>query len=302
MDSEKRVGDRENQYTVDWKKNGIPDFNQVTAPSVEVSSDIIEQFQYDGAVLMPGLFKDWVQQLRRGLQRTMDSPAEYAFPCENLPEGEPGRFFDCYCNWLLVPEYFAHITESCAASLAGQLMNSSEAQFFHEHAFSKEAGTQSPTPWHQDMPYYCVDGSQTVSLYVALDETPADVAVQFVKGSHRWQKLFHPVTFLDGDEYHSEGGQMEATPDVNSEPDNYDILAWNLEAGDCIAFDFKTLHGTTAGEVKSRRRAVSTRWLGDDVTYCRRDVMMSPPYPDLDQQTGERLRTDWFPILWRRSQ
>ena len=67
-----------------------------------------------------------------------------------------------------------------------------------------------------------------------------------------------------------------------------------------IAFGFLTLHGTTAGEVKSRRRAVSTRWLGDDVTYCERQVETSPPYPDLGLNPGDRMRTDWFSVLWQR--
>ena len=31
--------------------------------------------------------------------------------------------------------------------------------------------------------------------------------------------------------------------------------------GDVIAFDFRTLHDTTAGKVQGRRRALSTRWL-----------------------------------------
>ena len=33
-------------------------------------------------------------------------------------------------------------------------MRSSYAQFFHEHVFMKEAGTQRTTPFHQDIPYY----------------------------------------------------------------------------------------------------------------------------------------------------
>ena len=46
-------------------------------------------------------------------------------------------------------------------------------------AACKEPGTQRATPWHQDLPYYCVDGAQTVSLYVSLDEVPAEIAVRF---------------------------------------------------------------------------------------------------------------------------
>ena len=290
-----------NQTTIDWKGAGIPEFDLSLIPDCRVEQDVIDRYQEDGVVLMRGLYRDWVESLREGLQRNLDAPLNYAFPCESTLAGEPGRFFDSYCNWLLIPEYFDHVTRSSAASLAGQLMEVNEAQFFHEHAFCKEPGTQRPTPWHQDMPYYCVDGKQTVSLYVALDDAPCEVAVRFIRGSHRWQKIFHPVAFLDGENFDSTGDVMESAPDVEENPSQYDVLAWDLEAGDCIAFDFLTLHGTTAGEVKKRRRAVSTRWLGDDVTYCERPIDTSPPFPDIALKPGDRMREDWFPVLWRRN-
>ncbi|MDE0310586.1 MAG: phytanoyl-CoA dioxygenase family protein [Acidiferrobacterales bacterium] len=289
-----------NQTTVDWRKNGVPDVDLLSVPSVPVADELIEKYREDGAVLIPGLFSDWVSQLRNGLQRNLDAPNDYAFPCESIPAGTPGRFFDSYCNWMLIPEYFDHVTKSCAASVAGQLMRSDESQFFHDHAFCKEPGTQAATPWHQDMPYYCVDGKQTVSLYVALDKTPAEVAVRFVKGSHLWNRLFHPVSFLDGEDFESAEKHLEAAPDVNQDHGDFEVLAWDLQPGDCIAFHFLTLHGTTAGKIKARRRAVSTRWLGDDVTYCERAIETSPPFPDIGLEPGQRMRTDWFPVLWRR--
>ena len=301
MDNSEITQDGGNRTTVDWKKNGIPNFDWVTPPHVHFANGIIDDYQKDGVVLIREMFKDWVEPLRKGLDRNLTNPDQYAFPCDSNPTGAPGRFFDSYCNWLLIPEYFEHITESSAASFAGQLMKSSTAQFFHEHAFCKDPGTQCATPWHQDMPYYCVDGTQTVSLYIALDETPAEVAVSFVRGSHRWGKLYHPVAFLDAEDFESEGVQLEEAPDINECPDEYDVASWDLEPGDCIAFDFRTLHGTTAGEVKAKRRAVSTRWLGDDITYYERKIKSSPPYPDIGLESGDRMRTDWFPILWRAS-
>ena len=290
-----------NQSTVDWKANGIPDINLSAISTWTADSDAIACFQNDGVALIRGAFSQWVEPLRSGLQRNLDSPQDYAFPCESLPEGAPGRFFDSYCNWLLIPEYFEHVTQSCAASMAGQLMQSSKSQFFHEHAFCKEPGTQRATPWHQDLPYYCVDGENTVSLYVALDKSPAEVAVRFVRGSHLWGKLFHPVDFLDGANFESHGKPLEPIPDVDGNPDQFQVIAWDLEPGDCVAFDYRTLHGTTSGRVNGRRRAVSTRWLGDDVTFCERPIKSSPPFPDINLNPGEPMREDWFPVLWRRN-
>ena len=287
-----------NQTTVDWWRPP-PSFDPAQAPSWPADTAVIDRFQEDGAVLLRGVFDDWVEPLRAGLERNLAAPQDYAFPCESAPAGEPGRFFDSYCNWLLIPEYLDHVTSSCAASLAGQLMRSHRAQFFHEHAFCKEPGTQRATPWHQDLPYYCVDGMQTASLYVSLDAVPAEVAVRFVKGSHRWGRLFYPRVFLDGADFNTDDTGLEPVPDIDTRPQDYDILAWDLEPGDVIAFNFRTLHGTTAGRVQGRRRALSTRWLGNDVTYCRRPGETSPPFPDIGLDDGERMREDWFPIVWQ---
>lgn len=288
-----------NVSTVPWQKP--VDLDGVSPASCAVSETDIDTFQRDGVVLLRGLFQDWVETLRRGLQRNLDNPQAFAFPCESNPQGEPGRFFDSYCNWLLIPEYFDFVTQSCAASIAGQFMCSEYAQFFHEHAFLKTPGTQRATPWHQDLPYYCVDGSKTASVYVSLDTADADVAVRFVKGSHRWNRLYYPRVFEDGSKL--DGDQsfgLEEVPDIDAHPGSYDIVAASLEPGDTIVFDYRSLHGTSDAEIRTIRRAFSTRWLGDDVTYCKRPGETSPPYTDHDMHHGDKMREDWFPILWKK--
>jgi ectoine hydroxylase-related dioxygenase (phytanoyl-CoA dioxygenase family) len=290
-----------NARTVDWHKPGV-EIDASRLPEFDAAAADIEAFQRDGVVLLRGLFADWVDRLRAGLQRNLDDPQRFAFPCESNPAGEPGRFFDSYCNWQLIPEYLDYLSSSCTASLAGQFMAGETAQFFHEHAFMKAPGTQRATPWHQDLPYYCVDGANSASVYVSLDRADADVAVRFVRGSHRWQRLFYPRVFEDGSSFNDDRAEtgMVPVPDIDAEPGRYDIAAWSLEPGDVILFDFRTLHGTGDATVKTIRRAFSTRWLGDDVTYCERPGETSPPYRDHGMRPGERMREDWFPVLWRR--
>ena len=74
------------------------------------------------------------------------------------------------------------------------------------------------------------------------------MAVRFVRGSHRWGRLFYPRVFLDGADFNTTDAGLEPVPDIDAHPQDYDILAWDLEPGDVIAFGFRTLHGTTAGE------------------------------------------------------
>lgn len=289
-----------NTSTVEW--HVIDDARPLAAatsrPEAGVNADDVAAFRRDGVVVFRGAFTEWVDPLRAGLQRTLDEPDRYAFPCESSQGDEPGRFFDSYCNWQLIPEYLAFVLTSKAASMAGQLMGARTAQLFHEHAFCKEAGTTKATPWHHDLPYYCVDGRQTASVYVALDTIPASIAVRFWKGSHHGDQLYVPRDFAAGAEYEAGEPTMRSVPDVDATADAADILALDLEPGDTYVFDFRTLHGSGDTPVAERRRAFSTRWLGDDVTYVERAGETSPPLTDLGMLTGERMREDWFPVLW----
>ncbi len=301
MSGDKGTFEGNNQWTVSWQAPEAPAAGPPpSVPEFEPREEDVETFRREGVVFLKGAFADWVEPLRAGLARNLADPQAYAFPCESTAEGEAGRFFDSYCNWQRIPEYRDYVHQSCAASMAGRFMGSEVAQFFHEHAFVKEPGTQRATPWHQDLPYYCLDGSRTVSIYVSLDPAPADIAVRFVAGSHDWGKLFHPRIFLGGESFNLEDPALEPVPDVDARPGDFVLRSWELEPGDTILFDFRTLHGTGDGLVRARRRAFSTRWLGDDVRYCERPGETSPPYPDIDLESGERMREDWFPVLWRR--
>ena len=289
-----------NEWTVAWQvPEGLDLRDRPPVSDYEASESDIETFQRDGVVVLRGAFANWVEPLRRGLERNLADPESYAFPCESTEEGAPGRFFDSYCNWLLIPEYRDYVLTSCAASMAGRFMGANSVQFFHDHVFVKEPGTRTATPWHQDLPYYCVDGFQTVSMYVSLDHVPEETAVRFAAGSHRWGKLFYPRVFLDGTDFNVEDTDLVPIPDIDGHPDEFDIRCWALAPGDAVLFDFRTLHGSTDAPVESRRRAFSTRWLGDDVRYLARPGETSPPYGDMGLESGARMREDWFPVLWR---
>ena len=153
-----------------------------------VSDEQIAKYASDGAVYISGLFADWVETISAGIERNMREPGPYA--SENLKPGERGRFFDDYCNWQRIPEFFDFIMRSPAGEAAARLMRSSSAQIFHDHVLVKEPGTAKPTPWHQDAPFYFVDyaGSSTTHplLYneVVVESTPQQtVHVDVIHGA-----------------------------------------------------------------------------------------------------------------------
>ncbi len=260
-----------------------------------VSEDDIAAFERDGAICLRGVFRDWVDVIAEGIERNMAEPGEYA--AENLNPGDTGRFFDDYCNWHRIPEFGEVIERSSAARIAAAVMRSQTAQFFHDHVLVKEAGTSKATPWHQDIPYYFVEGAQTVSFWVPVDPVK-DATLRFIAGSHVWDRMVLPVRWLDDTGFYADTDQYRAVPDPDAHPEEFPVLEWTLEPGDAVLFHFRTAHGARANPAARRRRAFSMRWVGDDVRYVTRPGRTSPPFPGHGMNDGERLREDWFPVIW----
>lgn len=263
--------------------------------SVDITEQQIADFARDGAVLIKGLFADHVEILRSGVARNMAEPGPYA--AENLLPGEGGRFFDDYCNWTRIPEFEEVIRQSDAARVAGELMRSDAVRVFHDHVLVKEPGTSKPTPWHQDGPYYFVEGEQTISFWSPLDPV-TDATLRLVAGSHKWPKPVLPTRWLKEDAFFPDEGAYIPVPDPDAE--GMTVLEWQMEPGDAVAFDYRTLHGARGNTSDRRRRAFSVRFLGDDARYVERPGRTSPPFPGHDMVPGQRLREDWFPTVWQR--
>lgn len=260
-----------------------------------VTPDQIETYRQDGVVLIKGLFKDHVETLRRGVEHNMAQPGPYA--AENLKEGEGGRFFDDYCNWNRIPEFETVIRKSPAGAVAADLMGADQVQVFHDHVLVKEPGTSKPTPWHQDGPYYFVEGTQTVSFWSPLDPV-TDASLRCVAGSHRWPKEVVPTRWLSETDFFPDEGQYMPVPDPDSE--GMRVVEFAMEPGDAVAFHFRVLHGARGNQTATRRRAFSLRMVGDDARYVQRPGPTSPPFPGHDMVPGQRLRQDWFPVVYER--
>jgi len=262
-------------------------------------SDIVN-YERDGAVCLRGVLSDWIGTIAEGIERNLSDPGEFA--SQNVPAGEPGLFFDDYCNWQRIPEFRQVIEESSIAEIAASFMRSSSAQIFHDHVLVKEAGTAKETPWHQDLPYYFIDGEQTVSFWIPVDPV-REATLRFIQGSHRWEKLVRPTRWANDNAFYSDSEQdFMDVPDPDSEKNDHQVLEWTLEPGDAILFNFRTVHGARGNMTQNRRRVLSLRWLGDDARYLERPGKTSPPFPGHNMSTGEKLREDWFPVIWSLGQ
>jgi ectoine hydroxylase-related dioxygenase (phytanoyl-CoA dioxygenase family) len=264
---------------------------------MKLAPDVVETYAADGVVLLSGLLDPGeVRLLEVGVERNLAEPSEWAQ--HYTPAGEPGQFFGDYCSWDRIPELRHVALATGLADAARQLMRSDRARFFHEHVLVKEPGTREVTPWHHDQPYYCVDGDQNVSFWVPLDPVPAAAGVEFVAGSHRWGRWFIPRRFADHVPYAEEDDRYELVPDVDRARHEHRIVAFDVAPGDVIAFHFRTLHDAPGTEgLRTRRRVVSFRFLGDDATFTLRPWLHSPPFEQQELVPGGPLDDARFPVV-----
>ena len=266
--------------------------------------DIVDAFRHDGAVCVRGVFTaEEIALVERGIERNLAEPSARAIVASR-PE-DPGRFVEDFCNWQEIPEYQEFIRGSGAAAIAGELMGSERVRLFHDHMLVKEPGTAQRTPWHQDQPYYNVEGSQASSMWLPVDSVDRASTLEFVAGSHLGPWLM-PRTFMDNEAKWFPEGSLEELPDIDADPERFRIVGWALEPGDAVFFHMLTLHaaGGVSGGASggARRRAFSVRFLGDDVRHAPRPWRTSPEFPGLADElpVGAPMDHPLFPVVWER--
>ena len=252
-----------------------------------------ESFRRDGAVVLRGaLDPDQVELLAAGVERNLAAPSELAIRTEE--PGAPGAFFEDFCNWQRIAEFERAVSELPLAATAGTLTGSSQIRLFHDHVLVKEPGTTTRTPWHQDQPYYCIDGSRTVSFWIPLDPVPRESTLEFVAGSHADGTWFMPRTFAAETPMVFEPGALADVPDIEADRDAHEILGWELEPGDAVAFHMLTLHAAARnGDPAARLLVASDR---------RRRPLRSPATPHQPavpraRAAAERRRPDGPPAV-----
>jgi ectoine hydroxylase-related dioxygenase (phytanoyl-CoA dioxygenase family) len=270
----------------------------MTKPQFVVSADDKAAFVRDGAVCIRGLFSAGeLARAARGIERNLSAPSASARVAS--PADDPGFFFQDFCNWQRIPEYRDLIFRSAAGSAAAQLMDASVVRLYHDHLLVKEPGTRQRTPWHQDQPYYNIEGRMSASMWLPMEPVPRESSLEFVAGSHRGPWLM-PRAFLDNEARWFPDGSLTELPDIQANRENYPIIGWSLEPGDAVFFHMLALHGAAGVSGTNRRRVLSVRFLGDDIRHAPRRWKTSPHFPGLEEQlpSGAPMDHPLFPVVW----
>lgn len=268
------------------------------APLRPVTDGEIRTFATDGVVCLREMFDpEWVAFLHEAAEASLDDPGElhFEFAAERK---DPGRFFFETFSWLHNSRCRQFVFESPAAEIAGTVMDASKVCIFFDQWLIKEPGTPTATPWHHDLPFWPVNGDQISTLWLALDEvTVATGAVEYVKGSHLWGQRYKAESFSGADRYKED---LPPLPDIEAMRDQLDFVQYELSPGDCTVHHGLTIHGAPGNTSSNRRRrALVTRWAGDDaVYYPRPNIQKIPRDPGIT--AGAPIECDLWPRVWAR--
>ena len=267
----------------------------VARAAAVATHELVHMYQRDGAVCLRGLLTPAdVEQLRHAIDANLAAPSPRAIVASE-PD-DPGFFIEDFCNWQDSDGYRATAFDTPLPDAAARLMLSRTVRLYHDHMLTKEAGTRAPTPWHQDQPYYNIDGLQNVSFWIPVDPVPREATLEFVAGSHRGPWLM-PRTFMDHQAKWFPEGSLAELPDIEGHRADLPILGWALEPGDLVAFHMLALHASAG--TRQRRRVFSLRYLGDDVTHAPRRWKTSPDFPGLAAAlpAGAPMQHPLFPLI-----
>jgi len=275
-----------------------------------INNQLISDYARDGVVcLRKAISQDWIEKLRLGMEENILNPTERARIWNRDSEGRT-CFYDNQA-WLENAAYRDFIEHSPMAEITGRLMNVSKVNIFYDAVFVRTPGAKFRTPWHQDEPYWSVEGFDTCSVWMPLVSVEKKSALEFVRGSHRWEQKFRQVNFgemtgNEKDKVHFSDVDTVPFPDIENNREQYGILSWDMEPGDCAIFNARMIHGGSGNLADNRDLKVfNTQWLGDTVRIKFRKEGMDPDHSAImtkyGLKPGDRPGTELYPELWSRS-
>jgi len=249
----------------------------------------MQTYAQDGVVCLRGMFDaDWIVLLASETEAVRDGAVPRL----------PGNFGDMHL-WHRSEAFRRYVFESPAAEIVGRTMGSKEVRFFFEKLWFKEPGSKKPTPWHTDRMSFPLDGTMVPSFWMALTPVKKANSLECVAGSHtdptrywNWShnssRMIRPADRPDFIDYE----RRRDDPDLR-------FLSWDMEPGDCLLIHPWCYHYSCGNPLEHWRIALSTRWIGDDVTWNPRPESINLPGISFGEMVeGEKPKGPLVPLIW----
>ena len=255
-------------------------------PLRSVTQDEVDTFWRDGVVCLRGIIDpEYVRSMAVPLAAMLGTPelADLSAMGDALAasgknvlrdsEGEEtkGRFVAGVDHWLTHSEFADFALRTCLPTVAAVILGSRQVSLWEDSVLAKEPGTAERTAWHQDLPYFHVEGKNVCTMWCPLDKvTQESGAVKFVKSSHLWPDVYRPNFFVSTMSIPGSPGEDVPDIDAMAAEGSCEILTFDTDPGDVTIHHARTIHGAGANTSDRWRRAISLRYCGDNVVYHER--------------------------------
>jgi ectoine hydroxylase-related dioxygenase (phytanoyl-CoA dioxygenase family) len=261
---------------------------------IAINDSQISHFAHEGVVVLrDALSPQLVSECLTSWQWSVDHPGPLA---NELIPGSDGGWQDL-CNPHALDAYRSLVADAPFADYAQALWQSDSVWFMYEQVFHKTGGDVGRTPWHQDTSYLAVGGAHLIAFWVSFETIPATQGLEFVRGSHLGP-LYNTTRFDPSDETLPifADASVPKLPAIEQDRSAWDIVSYDMNPGDVIAFHTSTLHG--GGRVNQQtpeRRTLTLRYFGDEVLSETRPGQAGPFYSEIkDLTAGEPFRHPRF--------
>lgn len=206
-----------------------------------LGQDQIDNYHRDGVIRLRGFFDpEWTGLMRRGIERNIAHPGP--FFRDHTSEGSTGRYVFDFWNWRAIPEFRKLMFDSPLGALGAEVLDRDRVLMLMDNWFLRESGSQDGAPWHHDEPYFDFEGPMCI-VWTPLEPVSAEHGLTFVSGSHKWGRLYAAQQFSDNVPFDGSGNEYHRMPDFDN--GEHDLVNWDMDPGDCLVFDFRTIHAAT---------------------------------------------------------
>ena len=258
----------------------------------QVDEALIAAFESNGVVRLPAVLdQELVERARAASEWATAESAKRGWPAEQ-------EYFYRFRLWEKNAVFNTLCTTSAVPEIAAQLLRTHKVNLFYDQLFAMQPGA-APILWHNDLPYWPLEGRQAMTVWLAFDRiVKENGALEFIRGSHLWDQRYRPTTgnpekWVEPD---PDDGFVEL-PDFDAERDQHELLTYDLNPGDALAFHSLVVHcayGNSRPDMK--RRGYAIRLAGADVRYVARPLTNFAANESL--KTGDVLDSDQYPVVF----
>ena len=274
-----------------------------------ITSEELETYASQGVAKLPGLVSaEQAGEILSALDEQLAAPSKWLTSSSHTSDR---------CFGLGRPALRGYLLDPQMGENAALAMGSGSAQFFFDHLFSFDPATPVDEHyWHQDLPYWPVEGEHVVSFWLSLVPcTPETAALKFVPGSHRAEKFYRPMGFDGKPMVHDLGHRADLAidasdqfvdhpaPAFHEDAEANGVLEFSYEPGDAVMFHSRIVHSSGGNNSPDRRRvAYSARYVGTDARLTLRKGVFQDPalLPDDDEAfaIGGPMHSRKWPLVY----